>query len=309
MWADNTTRPETWGRDEKVKEKAAVANRFFAFTGKHPADVTPVDVDNWRRQLEAEGKAATTVYARISRLSSFYEWLLLNPKIQSRVQFNPVVQARPKNPRPYQSESVKAWTDEQTNAIIDVIKVLADSGSLVGKRDYALMLFFVHTGLRRNEVFSLRRKDLSEKFGTLIIKYKRKGGKYTNREVGEPDVHQAVRDYLEQACRISELKSSGALWMRHDRGAKNGAALDSRTFANNLKKYARAAGLDKVHLHQTRHTFARMVAEDTGSFRETQEALDHENEATTRRYVQRISVKPDKHSRRIAARLKKSSPE
>jgi hypothetical protein len=67
MWAGNTTRPETWGREDKVKEKIAVINRFFSFIGKHPADVTPVDVDNWRRHLEAEGQAITTVYARISR--------------------------------------------------------------------------------------------------------------------------------------------------------------------------------------------------------------------------------------------------
>ena len=40
MWAGNTTRPETWGREDKVKEKIAVINRFFSFIGKHPADVT-----------------------------------------------------------------------------------------------------------------------------------------------------------------------------------------------------------------------------------------------------------------------------
>ncbi len=56
--------------------------------------------------------------------------------------------------------------------------------------------------------------------------------------------------------------------------------------------YAKAAGVESVHLHQTRHTYARMVAEDTGSFLETQEDLDHENAAMTRVYVQRISVKP-----------------
>src|SRR6266508_3045860 len=301
MWAGNTTRPETWGRKDKVEEKVAVIRRFFTFTGKHPADVTPVDVDNWRRSLEEEGQAVTTVYARIARLSSFYKWLLANPEMQSQVRFNPATQARPKYPRPYQSESVRAWTDEQTDAILAVVKASADSGSVIGKRDYALLLFYVYTGLRRNEVFSLRRKDLTEKDGKLIIKYKRKGGKWASSEVGEPDVNQAIKDYLE--------KSSGALWMRHDRAGELGAALDSRTFANNLKKYAKAAGIENVHLHQTRHTYARMVAEDTSSFLETQEALDHENAATTRAYVQRIKVKPDKHSHRIAARLKKSSPE
>ena len=66
---------------------------------------------------------------------------------------------------------------------------------------------------------------------------------------------------------------------------------------------ANATGM-AVHIHQTRHTYARIVAEETGSFLETQEALDHENAATTRVYVQRITVKADKHSSKVAQRLK-----
>jgi site-specific recombinase XerC len=62
-----------------------------------------------------------------------------------------------------------------------------------------------------------------------------------------------------------------------------------------------------VHLHQTRHTYARIVAEDTGSYQETQEALDHENAATTRVYVQRITVKADKQSSKIAQRMKRTN--
>src|SRR5215468_3555611 len=147
------------------------------------------------------------------------------PQMQSQVRFNPAIQARPKYPRPYQSESVQAWTDEQTDAILAVVKASADSGSVIGKRDYALLLFYVYTGLRRNEVFSLRRKDLLEEDGKLIIKYKRKGGKWASREVGEPDVHQAIKDYLGKAGGIRGLKSSDALWMRHDRAGEPGAAL------------------------------------------------------------------------------------
>jgi integrase len=34
-------------------------------------------------------------------------------------------------------------------------------------------------------------------------------------------------------------------------------------------------GLADIHLHQTRHTFARMAGEDAGSLIEVQEALGH----------------------------------
>jgi site-specific recombinase XerD len=94
------------------------------------------------------------------------------------------------------------------------------------------------------------------------------------------------------------------LWTRHDRAGKPGAPLTSRAFAENLKAYARKAGIEKINVHRTRHTFARIVAEETGSYLETQEALDHENVATTRVYVERIVVKADKHSGKIARRMK-----
>jgi hypothetical protein len=51
------------------------------------------------------------------------------------------------------------------------------------------------------------------------------------------------------------------------------------------------------------------VAEETGSFLEAQEALDHENQSTTRVYVQRITVKRDRHGGKVSARIKKAIPE
>ena len=119
----------------------------------------------------------------------------------------------------------------------------------------------------------------------------------------EPLLAEALRDYLSEAQRLHVLKTERPLWTRHDRAGKPGAPLTSRAYVNNLKRYAGKAGLESFHLHQTRHTFARVVSEETGSIIETQDALGHRNVATTRVYVQRIGVQKDKHSRRIAARF------
>jgi integrase len=96
------------------------------------------------------------------------------------------------------------------------------------------------------------------------------------------------------------LGSERPLWTRHDRAGRPGAPLTSHAFAVNMKRYAREAGIGNFHLHQTRHTFARLVAERTGSIIETQDALGHKNAATTRVYVRRVAVKRDKHSEQIA---------
>ncbi|MGH9759255.1 MAG: phage integrase N-terminal SAM-like domain-containing protein, partial [Blastocatellia bacterium] len=108
LWSLGTTRPETWERDYKLQDKRATVGRFFSFIRKHPGEVTPGDVERWRKHLEGQGQKPATVYARVSRLSSFYRWLLSNPKLAAQIGSNPVLHARPRYPRPYQSDSVSA---------------------------------------------------------------------------------------------------------------------------------------------------------------------------------------------------------
>ena len=100
------------------------------------------------------------------------------------------------------------------------------------------------------------------------------------------------------------MGSERPLWTRHDRAGRPGAPLTSRASVENLKGYAREAGLSHIHLRQTRRNYARIVAEETGSFLEAQETLDHENQATTRVYVQRITVKRDRQGRSVARRMR-----
>jgi hypothetical protein len=90
------------------------------------------------------------------------------------------------------------------------------------------------------------------------------------------------------------LRSDGPLWTRHDRAGKPGEPLSSWSFVENLKRYAKEAGIGK---------FNRMVVERTGSLSETQEALGHQHMATTRVYIDSVAKKPDKHSRHILAAL------
>jgi integrase len=309
LWAEQNTRPETLVRAEKLKDKVSAVTSFFDFVGEHPGEVTPEDVLRWRAEMERRGLKPATVYARVSRVSAFYRWLMADPQLSRFIRANPVGQARPRYPRPYQSESTKALSDDEMNSLLGVVRRTAEAGSVVGKRDYTLMLFYFLTGLRRSEVIGLRGKDLEFNDGTLVIKYRRKGGKFTAREVSDPAAYEALKGYLEAAGRMNVVESERPLWTRHDRAGRPGAPLSSRAFVENLKGYAKEAGLSHIHLHQTRHTYARIVAEETGSFLEAQEALDHENQATTRVYVQRITVKKDRHGGKVSARIRNATPE
>jgi integrase len=284
-----------------LRDKRRAVEAFFAFTKKHPEDVTPQDVKRWQESLETKGLRPNTVYVRTSFVSSFYEWLLRDPALGHHIARNPVGRARPRAPKAYQTESVKSLTDAELNGLLAVVAERAAS-DIVGKRDYALLLLFVATEMRRTEILSLRGRDLQLDDG-LVLTSRVKGGNYAGREVADPQVKRALLDYLSSAGRLHVLKADAPVWTRHDRAGGPGEALSSHCHVKNLKKYALAAGIDGFHLHQTRHTFARIVAEETGSIVETQDALNHSNPSTTRVYVQRIAVKRDRHSALVMQRF------
>lgn len=303
LWAAATTDAESACRQDLLRSKRQAVSSFFAHCGKHPGEVTALDVQGWREALEGKGFKPATVYARVSRLSSFYTWVMRDPALGPLIKANPADFARPKAPKAYQTESSKALDDGQVSALVRVVKQKAAEGDMVGKRDYALLLLFITTGMRRQEVIGLRGSDVELREDGLIVRCRVKGGDYVGRAVDEPLVREALFDYLESCGRMNALGGDRPLWTRHDRAGRSGAPLSSHSFSKNLKGYAREAGVGKIHIHQTRHTFARIISEETGSIVETQDALGHKNLATTRVYIGRIAVKRDKHSRQVTARL------
>lgn len=301
LWADASTVPDSARRKDLVRDKTRAVASFFTFIGKHPAEILPGDVRAWQADLEGKGLRNSTVYVRICFLSSFYEWAMRDSKLGAQITANPVVLARPRAPKAYQTESVKSLTDEELGNLLSVVRRKALNGELVGLRDYAILLLLLATGMRRTEVISLRGSDL--KLGpTLVLNNRVKGGHYVGREVSDPWVLEALLNYLTSAGRMHVLKTDAPVWTRHDRAGLPGEPLTSHSYAINMKRYAREAGVGDFHLHQTRHTFARIVSELTGSITDTQNALDHKNPSTTRVYVQRIAVKRDLYSNDILSR-------
>src|ERR1700753_2548507 len=89
FWAEGSTRPETFERAAKLHDKKQAVTSFFAFAGKHPGEVTPEDLRAWREHLESKGQKPATVYARVSRVSSFFKWLMADPQLGRHIRLNP----------------------------------------------------------------------------------------------------------------------------------------------------------------------------------------------------------------------------
>jgi integrase len=180
LWAAATTDAESACCEDLLRSKRQAVSSFFVHAGKHPGEVTALDVKSWRDALEGKGFKPATVYARISRLSSFYTWVMRDPALGQFITSNPAHNARPKCPKPYQTESSKALDDEQISALMRVVIQKAAAGDIVGKRDYALLLMFITTGMRRQEVIGLRGSDLELRKDDLIVRCRVKGGDYVD---------------------------------------------------------------------------------------------------------------------------------
>jgi integrase len=298
LWAKATTRANSSRRKDLIRDKMKAVTDFFSYTGKPVNLVGPLDVKQWQMYLESQDLAHSTIYAKISRVSSFYNWAIEGGDITG-ITHNPVEMARPKAPSPYQNESAQALDDNEVMALMSVVRAKAQD-SIVGKRDYALLLFYFFTGKRRSEIINLRRQDIRTN-GTLVITSQVKGGDYEAYEVSHPDAKSALIDYIEASARSFEtMDANEPLWLVHDRSGQNtGKALSSHGFVKNLKRYGQQAGLDHIHLHQTRHTAANW----TDSITEAQELLGHKDQNATRIYKRRLGVKKDTFSSKVAGKL------
>jgi integrase/recombinase XerD len=305
FWADATTDSSSSRYSDLTRDKTRAVVAFFAFIGKPVDEITPGDVKTWQEEMEKRKPklARSTIYVRLSFLSSFYRWAMSHSQLGTYIQSNPVQLSRPKRPKAFQSSSTKALEDEEMRALLRVVKDKALTEDLCAKRDYALLLLYIMTGMRRSEVIGLSGKDIQVKEDHLIIRCRVKGGDYSAREVRSQQAKEALVEYLRSAKRLYVLKVDGPVWTRHDKAGRPGDPLSSHSFVKKLKQYAKEAGIAHIHLHQTRHSYARIVSEETGSIIETQEALGHKNVAVTKVYIQRIAVKRDKHSDKVARRL------
>jgi integrase len=84
----------------------------------------------------------------------------------------------------------EALDDEQISAFVGIVGRRAMSGDVVGKRNYALLLMFITTGMRRQEIIGLRGSDLELWKDDLVVRCRVKGGDYMGRVINEPLVRE-----------------------------------------------------------------------------------------------------------------------
>lgn len=317
-WTFATT-DQTLTRAKDInRDKIRAVQNFFIVVEKQPDQINSQDVLNWQRHLKDRALSERYIYASLSHLSSYFEWLR-KTELAPFLKINPVRAAMPKPPKKYNSPKAKSLTDEELAKLWLYVEKQAETDeNLIAVRDYAIFRFFTATGMRREEIINLGTEDVRIETHQILIHTRVKGGNYEWRTISDEEVKAALERYLRLTKRKLTIGQKGrALWIRFDRAAEAAAVdrridtplgdeprLSSHSFDRQIKKYAREAGIGHFHIHQFRHTFARIVAEESGSIIEAQEALGHKDLQTTQIYINRIKFKKDKHSRNVRDRVK-----
>ncbi|KAA0259478.1 site-specific tyrosine recombinase XerD [Deferribacter autotrophicus] len=221
------------------------------------------------KELLSKKYAVETVLRKLSSLSSFFDFLIKEKKIDK----NPIVLL----------DKPKKWfklpeflTEDEVKRIFDTV----DTSTAVGLRDKVILKLLYSSGVRVSELINIKVSDCDFKRG--VIKVKGKG----NKERFVP-IHKNLIEILENYLHIRHNylvkgRDEGYLFLN-----KNGKKLSRVYCWNIVKKYAEKADIKKnISPHSFRHSFATHLLANGADLRIIQLLLGHASISTTEIYTQ-----------------------
>ncbi|MBE6194718.1 MAG: tyrosine recombinase XerD [Rikenellaceae bacterium] len=232
-----------------------------------PTQVEQYMVERYLAYLFEECNHARTSQAReLSGVKSFYNYLLINDKIEA----SPTEMiTTPKRSR----HLPDILTIEEIELIINSIPL----DNIKGKRDRAMLELLYSCGLRVSELTSLRLSDIF--FGEGYIRVMGKGSKQRLVPVGNV-ARERVMLYMDER-KAKDTKDKDILFLNN-----RGKALTRNMVFMIIRKAVERVGIEKsVSPHTFRHSFATHLLEGGASIRQVQEMLGHESIETTEIYT------------------------
>lgn len=269
--------PDTYRRE---LERFRGAIESMPTSVQFPAGVTTSAVHAFAYAPGPSGRppAPATITVRLAALRSFFDFA----RRMGLLVVNPVDDVkRPKSRDPVP----RGLSVDEVRRLLEVIP-----DSPAGRRDRAVVVTILLTGMRRAEVFSLRAGDLEGSAEQLTYTVRVKGGRTRRRELPA-----AVATAIAAAVSSKDLRALAELDPE-----RRLFACTPQAFYANLTRYAARAGLGHVAPHHLRHTAAKFRRDAGESIEAVASFLGHRNIATTARYLQRLEGEADPAWRKVA---------
>ncbi|MBD5779076.1 site-specific tyrosine recombinase XerD [Pelagicoccus sp. NFK12] len=230
--------------------------------------VTAADVSDWIYFLSEEDYSNASLCRKLSAVRALDAYLLRERKL-SKSFTEIVVGPKLRRKAPY-TLSIQE---------VDRLMEAPDETTPQGLRDRAILELFYSSGLRVSELSGLMLQQIDLDLGAL--KVYGKGSKERVCPMGSKAV-KAMGDYLRNGRpRLVKSKTGSAVFL-----SSRGSAISRKTVWVLVKKYTRAAGIDKpVKPHMLRHSFATHLLTGGADLRIIQELLGHADISTTQIYT------------------------
>ena len=169
-------------------------------------------------------------------------------------------------------------TQEQVQRLLEVS---ASEQPGLARRDRAILMLLLHTGLRVNELVELRLDDVRFNHpGTYLIVADGRHGE-TRCVPVEGQLRHALYEYLSVRPKVAR---ETRLFL-----SREGHPLSVRSVQRIVSANARSAGLEGVSAQSLRRTYASHLLATTGDLALVSQRLGHQSLITTTRYISQSS--------------------
>lgn len=298
-----------------------------------PWAATSAHVRAWQDWLTASGNAPSTVNARLSATSSWYQFVINEVHIVNGIErsaffdANGTTRANPfkvgniKRPKVTQYGKAAPLHPATVQRLFDHLR--RHQETLTGSRNYALILTHLLTASRGSEIVRLRWGDIRpnrNQPGGFVFAWSGKGDKAETSPL-PADAYHAIVAHLKIAGRwipghpdgiqdddyiFLPLVTHGLSNLTNVTGKENAPHLSPKSVQRILQSSLRAAGCDdwaNYRVHDLRHTFAHAFHSQFGDLESLRKLLHHESIATTGIYIRNMDDPVDKHSQAILSQL------
>ena len=242
--------------------------KFLESYSLHYNKVSEDDINFYIKELQDNGKKASSISRAIASIRSFYQFALKRKKVKKDPTENV------KSPK-IEKRVPSVLTAKEVELLLDQPKDV----DLKGTRDKAMLEFAYATGMRVTEIISLDIDDvnLDKGYVTCIT-----GNKQRTIPLGTMALN-ALKEYIEDARDILiKDENQKALFVN-----VNGGRLTRQGFWKIIKYYKEQAHITKdITPHVLRHSFATHLLQNGADLKAIQTMLGHSDISSTQVYMQ-----------------------
>ena len=216
--------------------------------------------------VRTEPLSTATVHGHVRTLRAFFSWLVNEGLTEENI-------ARDLKPPKLVKKAVSRLSDEEIIAIVHTLNLNSNCEA----RDLTIFMLMLDTGLRIGELVNLKMEDVH--IGEGFLKVIGKGKKERIVPIGN-NAQKALQRYVfRYRARPAHAGSKNVFLSVH------GTPLTENSIKLTFARLAKKSGVQRLHAHLCRHTFATRFLINGGDVFALQQILGHSTLEIVRHYV------------------------